>query len=176
MSACSLAVMTRIALPGGDSLEIVRALSLRPEFAKAVGGFEQAVWSSGLDWRLHELVRMQVAIINQCTVCLGWRTPQAIEAGVTDELLAGVPSYETFPDFTEAERVALEYTQRFCTDSANIDDALLARMAEHFDPGQTVELTLVIGKYMSMGRFMQVLGLDQACSLRMDDSGRVAAT
>jgi AhpD family alkylhydroperoxidase len=168
--------MARIALPDGDNLEIVRALSLRPDFAKAVGGFEQAVWGSGLDWRLHELVRMQVAIINQCTVCLGWRTPQAVEAGVTDELLAGVPDFETFPDFTEAERVALEYTKRFCTDSANIDDLLLERMATHFDAGQMVELTLVIGKYMSMGRFMQVLGLDQACSLQMDGSGHVAAT
>jgi AhpD family alkylhydroperoxidase len=146
--------MARITLPDGDSLEIVRALSLRPEFAKAVGGFEQAVWGSGLDWRLHELVRMQVAIVNQCTVCLGWRTPQAVEAGVTDELLAGVASFETFPDFTAAERVALEYAKRFCTDSANIDDALLERLAEHLDAGQIVELTLVIGKYMSMGRFM----------------------
>ncbi|MGZ7027669.1 MAG: carboxymuconolactone decarboxylase family protein, partial [Acidimicrobiia bacterium] len=114
--------MARIALPDGDSPEIVRALSLRPEFAKAVGGFDAVVWGSGLDWRLHELVRMQVAIINECTVCLGWRTPQAIDAGVTDELLAGVASYQTFPDFTETERVALEYTEHFCTDSARIDD------------------------------------------------------
>ena len=41
---------------------------------------------------------------------------------------------------------------------------------------EIVELTLVIGKYLSMGRFMQVLGLDQTCSLQFDDdSGRVVA-
>jgi AhpD family alkylhydroperoxidase len=169
--------MARIALPDGDSPEIVRALSLRPEFAKAVGGFETAVWGSGLDWRLHELVRMQVAMINECTVCLGWRTPQAIEAGVTDELLAGVASYRTFPDFTDAERVALEYTQHFCTDSARISDELIERLSAQFAAEEIVELTLVIGKYLSMGRFMQVLGLDQSCSLQFDDdSGRVVAT
>jgi AhpD family alkylhydroperoxidase len=169
--------MARIALPDGDSPEIVRALSLRPEFAKAVGGFETAVWGSGLDWRLHELVRMQVAMINECTVCLGWRTPQAIEAGVTDELLAGVASYQTFPDFTDAERVALEYTQHFCTDSACISDELIERLSAQFAAEEIVELTLVIGKYLSMGRFMQVLGLDQSCSLQFDDdSGRVVAT
>jgi AhpD family alkylhydroperoxidase len=169
--------MARIALPDGDSPEIVRALSMRPEFAKAVGGFEVAVWGSSLDWRLHELVRMQVALINECTVCLGWRTPQAIEAGVTDELLAGVPSFETFPDFTEAERVALEYTKHFCTDSARISDDLMARLGAAFAADEIVELTLVIGKYLSMGRFMQVLGLDQSCSLQFDDdSGRVVAT
>ncbi len=169
--------MARIALPEGDSPEIVRALSLRPEFAKAVGGFEGAVWGSNLDWRLHELVRMQVAMINECTVCLGWRTPQAIEAGVTDELLAGVATYATFPDFTEAERVALEYTQHFCTDSARISDELMHRLSAQFEVGEIVELTLVIGKYLSMGRFMQVLGLDQSCSLQFDDdSGRVVAS
>jgi AhpD family alkylhydroperoxidase len=169
--------MARITLPDGDNPEIVRALSLRPDFAQAVGGFEKAVWGSSLDWRLHELVRMQVAMINECTVCLGWRTPQAIEAGVTDELLAGVASYRTFPDFTEAERVALEYTQHFCTDSARISDDLMNRLGEQFAAGEIVELTLVIGKYLSMGRFMQVLGLDQSCSLAFDDdSGRVVAS
>jgi AhpD family alkylhydroperoxidase len=168
--------MARIALPEGDAPEIVRALQLRPDFAKAVGGMEAAVWGSNLDWRLHELVRMQVAIINQCTVCLGWRTPQATEAGVTDELLEGVATYRTCPDFTEGERVALEYTERFCTDSANIDDALIERLRVHLSDDEIVELTLVIGKYMSMGRFMQVLGLDQTCSLQFDDeSGRVVA-
>ena len=169
--------MARIALPDGEHPEIVRALSLRPDFAAAVGGFEKAVWGSSLDWRLHELVRMQVAIINECTVCLGWRTPQATEVGVTDELLAGVATYATFPDFTDAERVALEYTQHFCTDSARISDDLIDRLSQHFDAGEVIELTLVIGKYMSMGRFMQVLGLDQSCSLQFDDdSGRVVAT
>ncbi len=39
-----------------------------------------------------------------------------------------------------------------------------------------MELTLVIGKYMSMGRFMQVLGLDQSCSLQMDDAGSVSVS
>ncbi len=169
--------MARIALPDGDSPEIVRALQLRPDFAKAIGGMESAVWGSNLDWRLHELVRMQVAIINECTVCLGWRTPQATEAGVTDDLLEGVATYRTFPGFTEGERTALEYTERFCTDSANIDDALIERLRLHLADDEIVELTLVIGKYLSMGRFMQVLGLDQTCSLQFDDdSGRVVAT
>ena len=72
--------------------------------------------------------------------------------------------------------MALEYTTRFCTDSARIDDDLLARLGEHFDAGETVELTLVIAKYLAMGRFMQVLGLDQTCSLQMTTAGDVVAT
>jgi AhpD family alkylhydroperoxidase len=168
--------MARISLPDGDGPEVVRALSLRPEFAKAVGTFDAVVWDSDLDWRLHELVRMQVAMINECTVCLGWRTPMATEAGVTDELLAAVADSSTHPAFTDSERVALEYTERFCRDSARIDDELVERLRVHLADDEIVELTLVIGKYLALGRFMQVLGLDQVCSLSFDDSGKVVAT
>ena len=74
---------------------------------------------------------------------------------------------------TAAEKVAIEYAERFCTDSARIDDDLMSRLQEHFDEGAVVELTLVIAKYLAFGRFMQVLGLDQTCTLQRDDSGAV---
>lgn len=118
---------------------------------------------------------MRVATINECTVCLDWRTPQAADAGVTDELLAAVMHHDD-PRFTPAEQVALEYTTRFCTDSARIDDELLDRLGEHYDAGEIVELTLVIGKYLAMGRFMQVLGLDQTCSLQAELGDRVGTS
>jgi AhpD family alkylhydroperoxidase len=167
--------MARIELPAGEEPEVMRALALRPQLAAGVTAYDQAVWGSTLDWRLHELVRMRVAQINECTVCLSWRTPQALEAGVTDELLTGVHRARELDVYTDAERVAIEYAERFSTDSARIDDELLARLGEHFDAGEIVELTLVIGKYLAFGRFMQVLGLDQTCSLHFDDSGAVVA-
>jgi AhpD family alkylhydroperoxidase len=167
--------MARIGLPAGNAPEVVRALSLRPDFAQAVGTYDGAVWNSTLDWRLHELVRMRIAQVNECAVCLSWRTPQALDAGVTDELLANVHRADDLDDYSDAERVAIEYAARFCTDSARIDDALLARLHEHFDDGEIVELTLVVAKYMAFGRFMQVLGLDQTCTLHFDDTGTVVA-
>jgi AhpD family alkylhydroperoxidase len=153
--------MARIDLPEGDGLDIIKALSLRPEFAAAVGAMNHATFNSSLDWRLHELVRMRIAIINGCTVCLSWRTPEAVEAGVTDELLFGVAGWRTSDDYTDAEKVALEFTELFCGESTAITDELMSRLADHFDVGEIVELALVIGKYLSQGRFMQVLGLDQ---------------
>src|SRR5450432_3115026 len=97
---CQDARMSRIALPGtntpGDpaSLDVVRALGLvRPELAKAVGALDAAVTASPLDPRVHELVRMRVAQINACTVCLAWRIPEATAAGIDDELLENVHRY-----------------------------------------------------------------------------------
>src|SRR4029453_2318130 len=117
--------MARIELPPGDGPEVVRAPSLRPGLAEAGDKYDQAVWNSGLDWRMHELVRMRIAQINECTVCLAWRTPQAEAAGVTEALPTNVHRVAEIDDYTEAERVAIEYAARFCTDSARIDDALL---------------------------------------------------
>ena len=163
--------MARIPLPDGDGPEALRALALRPKMAEAVGAMELAVAKSSLDRRLHELVRMRIALINQCTVCMDWRNTTWLD---DDALLANVADYATAPGFTDAERVAIEYAERFSTDSANIDDDLLARLGQHLDAGEIVDLTLVIGKYVSMGRFMQVLGLDQACVLHYDETGTLA--
>ena len=160
--------MARIELPPGDAPENTRALALRPAFQAAIDQLEQAVWKSSLDRRLHELVRMRVANINQCTVCMSWRNPTWCD---DETLLTTVDKWATAPGFTDAERVAIEYTERFCVDSTGIDDDLLARLGAHLDPGRVVELTLVVGKYLALGRFSQVLGLDQACDLIFDRSG-----
>jgi AhpD family alkylhydroperoxidase len=166
--------MARIALPDNGNLDIINALSIaRPELAKAVGAYDAAVAASTLDPRLHELVRMRVAQINACTVCLSWRTPAAVEAGVTDELLGEVENYATAAGFTAKEQVAIEYAERFSTDSANIDDAFIGRLTAEFEPADIIELTLVISKYIAFGRFMQVLGLDQSCGLEY--AGQVSA-
>lgn len=155
--------MARIALPDGDQPDVVKALMLRPALAKGVGAMNEAVFASTLDWRLHEILRMRIAVINGCQTCLTWRTPQAVEAGVTEELLAAVEGWRASDLFNENERIALEFTELFCTESVTISDELMASLEEHFDSGQIVDLALVIGKYLSQGRFMQVLGLDAAC-------------
>jgi len=158
--------MARIDLPEGDDLDVMKAFALRPDLAAGANAYDAAVWNSTLDWRLHELVRMRIAQVNQCTVCLSWRTPQAQAAGITEDLLAHVHEASEARGFSPAEVVALEYASRFATESAGIDDDLMGRLRQHFDSGEIVELTLVLGKYLALGKFMQVLGLDQACDLQ----------
>lgn len=157
--------MARISLPDGDQLDIVKALSLRPSFAKAVGAMNAATFASTLDWRLHELVRMRIAQLNGCTVCLSWRQPEAIEAGLSEDVLLAVADWRGSASYSDSEKTALEFTELFCGESTKISDELMARLETCFDPGEIVELALVIGKYLSQGRFMQVLGLDQVCAV-----------
>lgn len=161
--------MARLSLPDGDGLEVARALALAPHFVDVVVGYEKAVAQTSLDPRLHELVRYRIAQLNQCTVCLGLRRH---EAGVSEEDLAQVASWRDSDAFTAAERAALDFTEQFCGESAAIPDALVAELEAHLSAAQVVDLALVVGKYLSMGRFMQVLGLDQACAV---EPGRLGA-
>jgi alkylhydroperoxidase family enzyme len=163
--------MPRIEIPAGEGPEVTRVLRLVPHFAEAVGALERAVWASPLPRRTHELVRMRVAEINGCALCLTWRNDWADEAS-----LAAVSRYATSDLFTDAERVALEYAERFATDSQAIDDDMLARLGAHYSPAEIADLSLVVGKYLAMGRFMQVLDLDQACTIRYDADGKLVTT
>jgi len=153
--------MARIDLPPGDDLEVTRALMLAPHFADVVAGYEKAVARTTLDRRLHDLVRYRVAQLNQCQVCLRFRW----DSGVEEEVLAQVNAWETSDVFSQVERSALSFTEQFCRDSASIPDSLITELEQLLSPAQVVELTLVVGKYVAMGRFMQVLGLDQSCDL-----------
>ena len=150
---------------------MTRTLSLVPHFVPAVGALEKAVWASPLPRRLHELVRMRIAEINGCVLCMTWRNAWADE-----ESLAAVSQHATSDRFSDAERVAIEYAERFATDSQAIDDDLLARLNAHYSPAEVVDLTLVLGKYLALGRFMQVLDLDQACTIAYDAEGKLITT
>jgi alkylhydroperoxidase family enzyme len=161
----------RIEIPAGDGPEVTRALGLVPHFADAVGAQEKAVWASPLPRRVHELVRMRIAEINGCVLCMTWRNDWADEAS-----LAAVSGHATSDLFSDAERAALAYAELFCTRSTAIDDELIARLGEHFSPAEIVDLTLVVGKYMAMGRFMQVLDLDQACTIAYDADGNLVTS
>lgn len=153
--------MARIELPPGDGLDVTRALMLAPHFADVVAGYEKAVGRTTLDRRLHELVRFRVAQLNDCQVCLRFRW----DSGVDEDVHAQVADWQLSEEFSPVERAALSFTEQFCRDSASIPDSLITELEELLSPAGVVELTLVVGKYVAMGRFMQVLGLDQSCDL-----------
>ena len=161
--------MARVELPAGRGPEVARAVALSPHFGPVLAAYEEAVARSPLDSRLHELVRYRVALLNQCTVCLGYRRDGS---GVSEAELAQLADWRQSPSLSAAERASLEFTEQFCGSSAAISDELIAELEQLLPPGQVVELALVVGKYLAMGRFMQVLGLDQSC----DVAGLQAAT
>jgi len=93
-----------------------------------------------------------------------------MQQGITEELYAHLDvDYRQRPDYSDAEKVAIEYTERFALDHLAIDDELFRRLLEHFDPGDILELTVIIARHLGFGRLTQVLGLDVDCAVDLDE-------
>jgi len=61
-------------------------------------------------------------------------------AGVSDEKIAALPNYATSPLYSDAERAALELADAMSAAHVDVPDELFARLKEHFDEPQLVEL------------------------------------
>jgi alkylhydroperoxidase family enzyme len=156
--------MARINVPEGDGGELVQVWSLSPELGAAVGNLSAAVYGERLvSPRVREVARMRIAQINGCNVCLQWRFPEMADRGVTEALYEHVDDPE-HGDYSEQERLAIEYADKFALDHRSLDDAFFARLRAAFTDAEIVELTAMIGNWLAFGRFQAVLDVAEACA------------
>ena len=121
--------MPRIDIPEGKADPEVRMWKLRPEMGIGAGALSHAVYEQSIvPVRERELARMRIAQINDCAICQQWRkTPGSAEA-LTEDDYAHVGDWRTYPGYSERERLAIEYAERFALDHRNIDDEFFARL------------------------------------------------
>lgn len=74
--------------------------------------------------------------------------------------MLAVPKWRESQMFSEAERVALDYAERITITSERVDDALFARLREHFSEAQIVELTAAIAFENFRSKFNPALGVE----------------
>jgi alkylhydroperoxidase family enzyme len=73
--------------------------------------------------------------------------------GISTEKLDALGDYAKSPFFTDAERVALEYADTMTDTARDVDDALFARVRQHYDDETIVELTMIIAWENASSRF-----------------------
>jgi alkylhydroperoxidase family enzyme len=91
------------------------------------------------------------------------------EQGVTEDLYAHVAEHRDHPEYSDAERVAIEYAERFALDHLAIDDAFFERLRAHFSDADVLDLSICIADFLGFGRLTQVLKLDVACDVRLPE-------
>lgn len=79
--------------------------------------------------------------------------------GLDDAAYDSVQHYHESPDFTDRERLAAEYAERFAIDHTAVDDELWTRLRDKFSDTELLELTVTIGFCVGMGRAYQVLDI-----------------
>jgi alkylhydroperoxidase family enzyme len=85
--------------------------------------------------------------------------------GVDEELYAHVAEYRDYPGYSERERIAVEYAERFVTDHLSIDDAFFTRLKAAFADDEILDLSICIAAFLGLGRILRVLGVDPACEI-----------
>jgi 4-carboxymuconolactone decarboxylase len=116
----------------------------------------------GVDRRLHALVSLKAATLTNCEYCIDLGSQVSRQWGLSDEELLALPAYRTSNVFTEVEKLVLDYATGMSRTPVDVSDDLFARLREHFDEAQIVELTHLIALENLYGRFNLALGIGAA--------------
>jgi AhpD family alkylhydroperoxidase len=160
--------MARIEIPEGKGGPEVRMWKLRPEMGIGAGTLSHAVYEQSiLPVRERELARMRIAQINDCAICQQWRKTTGSAEALSEADFANVADWRTYPGYSERERLAVEYAERFALDHTAIDDDLFARLHAVYTDAEILDLTVCIGAWLALGRTMNVLGIDESCRIHL---------
>jgi alkylhydroperoxidase family enzyme len=138
------------------------------------GAFSGAVYErSELSLREFEAARTRIAQINDCVLCLGWRTARDVPSRSTDgdpdevpeEFYANIGANLAWDGFSERERLAAEFAERFAIDHRNMDDAFWARLRAAYTDDELVDLGLCVGSWIAFGRLNRVFDVDGGCRI-----------
>ena len=140
--------------------------TLRPEMGDMVGRMiSTAYGKSILPAAEREVARMRIAQLNACSACSTFRAPSVVEAGVPEDMYEHVAEYRSYPKYSDRQRLAIEYAERFVLDHRSIDDDLFARLRAAFTDPEILDLTLCVAVFLGLGRSLEVLGVTDNCPI-----------
>jgi AhpD family alkylhydroperoxidase len=124
---------------------------------------EQAVAElDRVDKRLKALANLKTATLTHCEYCIDIGSQVSRQWGLSDEEMLALPFYQTSPLFKDLEKLVLDYAVGMSRTPVEVSDALFAKLREHFDDAQLVELTYLIALENLRGRFNLALGIGAA--------------
>jgi alkylhydroperoxidase family enzyme len=142
---------------GHAPVEMLQAMSLRPEILRAFAGFGGAVYPGGLlERRIQELVIITSSAANDCQFCTNAHVDIVDIWNIVDSPLQIIDAPASLP---ARERLAIDYTKAVLADSNAIPEQLSRELHEHFTDPELVELTFLIGYINLLNLFNNALGV-----------------
>ena len=146
---------------GGRLINIYRLMLHSPALANAWFDLNQAVrYGTEIDGQSRELAVIRVAVLNDVEYVQRAHGPAyALKEGLTPEQVAAVENWPASNLFSDRQRALLAYTDAM-TREIDVADAVFAEVRKYFTERQTVELTMLIGAYNMLTRFLKALKVD----------------
>jgi AhpD family alkylhydroperoxidase len=127
--------------------------------AYGVGGLMIERYSNTIDHRLKHLAMLRASQLIGCEWCLDFGSMLAQRSGMTEETLGELSGWRASARFDDLDRLVLEYAEAMTRTPVDVSDELFARLREHFDERQLVELTMAIALENMFGRTNWALGI-----------------
>ena len=146
---------------GGRLINIYRLMLHSPALASAWFDLNQAVrYGTEIDGQCRELAVIRVAILNNVEYVIRAHGPAyALKEGLTPEQVAALSDWQPSNLFDEKQRALLAYTDAVTRD-IDVPHAVFVDVRKHFSERQVVELTMLIGAYNMLTRFLKALKVD----------------
>jgi AhpD family alkylhydroperoxidase len=149
--------------PPVEELEPLELYAHLPGVLRGYGKLEQATAKlHRLDWRLQVLAELRASTLIHCEWCIDLASQIARHSGLTDEQLLALAHYRDSEQFTDVEKLVLDYATAMTRTPAEVPDALVEKLRKHLDEVQLVELTHHIALENLRGRFNVALGIGPA--------------
>ena len=108
---------------------------------------------------LKALAATKAAALAGCEFCMDIGSMISTENGVTEAQLRALPEHTSSPEFSEVEKLVLDLAVGMTRTPVDVPDELFARLREHFDEGQLVELANEIAIENYRARFNWAFGI-----------------
>ena len=146
---------------GGRLINIYRLMLHSPALANAWFDLNQAVrYGTQIDGQSRELAVIRVAILNDVEYVERAHGPAyALKEGLTPEQVAALGNWQSSTLFSEQQRALLAYTDAM-TREIDVPETVFAEVRKHFSERQVVELTMLVGAYNMLTRFLKALKVD----------------
>jgi len=134
----------------------------RPKMVKGFGELTRAVMDpeGEVDPGFKRLIAHFASRAAGCQYCEAHSLIAAQIKGVNEEKVAAIWEYQTSPHYSEAERVALDFALAAGSVPNAVDEALFARMREHWNDGQIVEILGAVALYGFLNRWNDSMATD----------------
>ena len=141
-------------------IEPLEAYAHLPLLTLGYGALEEATGRlHRVDHRVKVLAELKAATLTQCEYCIDIGSQIAARAGITEDQLLALPRYRDSELFDELEKLVLDYAVGMSSTPVAVSDELFAKLREHFDEAQIVELTNIVALENMRGRFNGALGI-----------------
>ncbi|HWY18513.1 MAG TPA: carboxymuconolactone decarboxylase family protein [Solirubrobacteraceae bacterium] len=117
---------------------------------------------SHVDRRLKRLAAVKTATLVHCEHCIDVGSSMARRSGLRDEQLLALPRYRASDQFSDLEKLVLDYAVAMTRTPVEVSDELFAALREHFEDRQLVELTSAIAIQNLVARFNVPFGIGAA--------------